>query len=82
MFIIIKCLAIFTVYISPAIAFAVALVLWFERACLARKVRKARTDFIHAYIAWKCAQQDPHADAAHLYQLAERATRNLKHVKP
>lgn len=81
MLIILKCFALFTLYLSPALIASVILVLAMERAMLHRRRRKASAEFRDAYGAWKRAEADPYCDATAPLRQAEKAARHLAMLK-
>ena len=80
--ILIKCLAIFTLYCLPIIIPIVAAAIYLERRAINRRVIRARATFADAYNAWKRAQYDSYpSNVPVLHQCAAQAGAHLDILK-
>lgn len=80
--ILLKCLAIFTLYCLPVIIPTVALLFYLERRALRRRIVRARATFADAYNAWKRAQYDSYpSNVPVLHQCAAQAGAHLDILK-
>ena len=80
--ILIKCLAIFSLYCLPIIVPIVAATLYLERRARRKRITRARAAFAVAYDAMKRAQYDPYPTNFPLFmEDADKAGWNLDYQK-